>query len=302
MKRAHSLFSDRTPLDLYFAEIADFCPLTFEETRVLYERYKRDGDVDARNVIICSLLQFIVSRARRRRDDDPDIWADRIANGALGLVRALEDYDPRRGFCLDSYAVRWIDHAIDEGRAEGEGAVSHPLSFVNDVRKMRAVRKKLEHRTGKKVSLDTALEAIGFSEKRRASFANAATDHRSFDHPLFDDPESGTLHDLIPQTSFTIPVESFEESYRTELLTRLLDTLDARERDVVVLYYGLENEPPHTLEEIGERFERSHETIRKILEGARKKLREAAQSMCGIAVNGTNGHHNGNGRKRRSKD
>jgi RNA polymerase primary sigma factor len=265
---------DETPADAmqqFLNEAGRWRLLRPDEELSLARRVER-GDQDAKERMINANLRLVVSIARRYGPTAlPDMTLlDLVQEGMLGLIRAVEKFDWRRGHRFSTYATWWVRQAIERGIATKARAIRLP---VNVIQRHRRIAK-----------METELKAIMDHEPTDAEVANAAdvtVDQvrelrevaravASLDRPVGDDQDS-SLGDLLPADAPT-PEEEVDASVRRALVARALESLTAREREIVALRYGLADGEPRSLREIGDRMGITPERARQIESGALAQL------------------------------
>jgi RNA polymerase primary sigma factor len=258
------------PLQLFLDGIAKTPLLTAAEEVELAKRIER-GDLDAKDHMVQANLRLVVSIAKRYRNQGLD-FLELIQEGSIGLVRAVEKFDHRKGFKFSTYATWWIRQAISRAIADKSRTVRIPIHINGILQKLDQAERKLQAQNG---SMDPSLEDIAayagvdFEEAeflRRASQAPV-----SLDKPVGDD-DAAELGHLIPDEAAESPYDSTEERMRRDHLKEALENLSYRERRVLELRWGLFGEQPRTLDEVGRIFNLTRERTRQIEENAVRKL------------------------------
>jgi len=266
---------DTPSLDKYLTEIGRVKLITAQE-EVELARKIRKGDNDALEALCKANLRFVVSVAKQYQGQGLTL-PDLISEGNLGLIKAAGRFDETRGFKFISYAVWWIRQQILQSLAEQARIVRLPLNKIGSINKINKAFAKLEQEHERP---PTALELADLLEMSldevKTSMSNIGR-HVSMDAPLRDDGDSGTMHDVMKDSDLPDPMEALmSDSLRAEI-ERSLDSLTGREADVIRLYFGLANNQPHTLEEIGRKFGLTRERVRQIKEKAIRRLKHAGQ-------------------------
>jgi RNA polymerase primary sigma factor len=258
------------PLQLFLDGIAKTPLLTADEEVELAKRIER-GDLAAKDHMVQANLRLVVSIAKRYRNQGLD-FLELIQEGSIGLVRAVEKFDHRKGFKFSTYATWWIRQAISRAIADKSRTVRIPIHINGILQKLDQAERKLQAQNG---SMEPSLEDIAayagvdFEEAeflRRASQAPV-----SLDKPVGDD-DAAELGHLIPDEAAESPYDSTEERMRREHLKEALQNLSYRERRVLELRWGLFGEQPRTLDEVGRIFNLTRERTRQIEENAVRKL------------------------------
>ncbi|MCK6619389.1 MAG: RNA polymerase sigma factor RpoD/SigA [Calditrichaceae bacterium] len=262
-------------LDKYLQEIGEVPLLTPEEEIELAQRIKQN-DQDALEKLTKANLRFVVSVAKQYQNQGLSL-GDLINEGNLGLIKAAKRFDETRGFKFISYAVWWIRQSILQALAEQSRVVRLPLNRVGALNKIGKAYSALEQEFEREPSASEIAEQLEMTDFEVADTLKISGRHLSMDAP-FSNSEDNRLLDVI-QNDHQPPPDSdlMGESLKIEI-ERALATLTKREAEVVRLYFGLGQEHPLTLEEIGERFNLTRERVRQIKEKAIRRLRHASRS------------------------
>ncbi len=262
-------------LDLYLREIGS-TPLINASEEVKLARRIRQGDKLALEKLTKANLRFVVSVAKNYQNQGLSL-ADLINEGNIGLIKAAKRFDETRGFKFISYAVWWIRQAILQALAEQSRIVRLPLNRVGTLHKIGKVSSSLEQTYGRNPSPDEIAKELELSESEVADTLKISNSHLSLDQP-FSVSEDNSLIDILEDEFQPGPDEALlDMSLRVEI-DKALDTLTAREAEVINLYFGLNSEKALTLEEIGARFNLTRERVRQIKEKAIRRLRHASRS------------------------
>lgn len=262
-------------IDKYLQEIGDVPLLTPEEEIELAKEVKR-GDEIALEKLTKANLRFVVSVAKQYQNQGLSL-NDLINEGNIGLIKAAKRFDVTRGFKFISYAVWWIRQSILQALAEQSRVVRLPLNKIGTLSKIGKIFSDLEQEFEREPSSEEIADQLDISAYEVSSTLQMSGRHISVDEPLHDS-ENNTLIDIIENDQQEPPdQELLTESLRIEI-NRALQTLTAREAEVVRLYFGLETDHPLTLEEIGERFNLTRERVRQIKEKAIRRLRHTSRS------------------------
>lgn len=262
-------------LDKYLQEIGEVPLLTPEEEIELAQRIKQNDQI-ALEKLTKANLRFVVSVAKQYQNQGLSL-GDLINEGNLGLIKAAKRFDETRGFKFISYAVWWIRQSILQALAEQSRVVRLPLNRVGALNKIGKAYSALEQEYEREPSASEIAEQLEMSDFEVADTLKISGRHLSMDAP-FSNSEDNRLLDVI-QNDHQPPPDSdlMSESLKVEI-ERALATLTKREAEVVRLYFGLGQEHPLTLEEIGERFNLTRERVRQIKEKAIRRLRHASRS------------------------
>jgi RNA polymerase primary sigma factor len=264
-------------LDKYLQEIGEVPLLTPEEEIELAMRIKQ-GNQQALERLTKANLRFVVSVAKQYQNQGLSL-GDLINEGNLGLIKAAKRFDETRGFKFISYAVWWIRQSILQALAEQSRVVRLPLNRVGALNKIGKAYSALEQEFEREPSASEIAEQLDMTDFEVADTLKISGRHLSMDAP-FSNSEDNRLLDVIQNDHQPPPDnELMGESLKVEI-ERALATLTKREAEVVRLYFGLGQEHPLTLEEIGERFNLTRERVRQIKEKAIRRLRHASRSRA----------------------
>jgi RNA polymerase primary sigma factor len=257
-------------LDKYLHEIGKVELLTAEEEVELARRIKR-GDRAALEKLIKANLRFVVSVSKQYQNQGLTL-PDLINEGNLGLIKAAQRFDETRGFKFISYAVWWIRQSILQALAEQARIVRLPLNKIGSLNKINKALQELEQAYEREPSIQEVAEALKCAPNEVKESLKTSGRHVSMDAPLIQG-EEGTMYDVLLNDDIPSPDNQLvSDSLRTEI-ERTLSTLAPREADIIRLYFGLNGNHPHTLEEIGEEFNLTRERVRQIKEKAIKRLK-----------------------------
>lgn len=262
-------------LDLYLREIGE-TPLITADEEVRLARKIKLGDKRALEKLTKANLRFVVSVAKQYQNQGLSL-ADLINEGNIGLIKAAKRFDETRGFKFISYAVWWIRQAILQALAEQSRIVRLPLNRVGTLHKIGKISARLEQDLGREPSPEEIAKELELSEAEVSDTLKISNSHLSLDAP-FSVSEDNSLIDILEDEFQPSPDESLlQNSLRLEI-EKALDSLTAREAEVITLYFGLHGEKALTLEEIGARFSLTRERVRQIKEKAIRRLRHASRS------------------------
>ena len=262
-------------LDLYLREIGE-TPLINAGEEVELAKRIRKGDQSALDKLTRANLRFVVSVAKQYQNQGLSL-SDLINEGNIGLIKAAKRFDETRGFKFISYAVWWIRQAILQALAEQSRIVRLPLNRVGTLHKIGKVSNSLEQEFGREPSPDEIAKELELTEMEVSDTLKISNSHLSLDAP-FSVSEDNSLMDVLEDEFQPSPDEALlTDSLKLEI-ERALDSLTAREAEVINLYFGLNHEKALTLEEIGARFGLTRERVRQIKEKAIRRLRHASRS------------------------
>lgn len=276
-KTARKYRDEDRSLDLYLREIGE-TPLISAKEEVLLAKRIRQGDQKALEKLTKANLRFVVSVAKQYQNQGLSL-ADLINEGNIGLIKAAKRFDETRGFKFISYAVWWIRQAILQALAEQSRIVRLPLNRVGTLHKIGKISSSLQQEFGREPSAKEIANELSLTEGEVSDTLKISNSHLSLDAP-FSVSEDNSLIDILEDEMQPSPDESLlDDSLRVEI-EKALDTLTPREAEVINLYFGLNQEKPLTLEEIGARFSLTRERVRQIKEKAIRRLRHASRSKA----------------------
>jgi RNA polymerase primary sigma factor len=270
-------------LQLFLKDVGKVDLLTAAQEVELAKRIER-GDHRAKQEMVEANLRLVVSIAKKYRNQGLP-FLDLIQEGTIGLVRAAEKFDHRKGFKFSTYATWWIRQAVARALADKARTIRMPVHIVEKLNKIARTERKLRAELGREpfsweIGDELELDAAEVESIRRSSQPPV-----SLEKPVGDDEESEFGHFLTDENE-ALPDEVAEVELRKAALRRVLSSLSPRERRVLELRYGLDGEHPRTLDEVGRTFNVTRERIRQIENQSLKKLRALAeaQSLKNVAA------------------
>jgi RNA polymerase primary sigma factor len=252
--------------------------LTAEEEISLAKRIER-GDLDAKDHMTRANLRLVVSIAKRYRNQGLP-FLDLIQEGSIGLVRAVEKFDYRRGFKFSTYATWWIRQAISRAIADKGRTIRIPIHIDNIIKKLDGAQRKLEAAGDRDPTVEEIAALAGVDPVEADVLLRAAQPLVSLDKPVGDDSDAAQFGELIPDESTKSPYEAAAETLMHERLSRVLDNLPYRERRILTLRFGLDGEAPRTLDQVARLFKLTRERTRQIEEAAIRKLGTLADAQA----------------------
>ena len=262
-------------LDKYLQEIGKVDLITADEEVELAQKIKA-GDQRALEKLTKANLRFVVSVAKQYQNQGLTL-PDLINEGNLGLIKAAQRFDETRGFKFISYAVWWIRQSILQALAEQSRIVRLPLNKIGSINKINKMYALLEQSNERPPSAEEIAKELDMTVNDVKESMKNSGRHLSMDAPLVEGEDS-SLYDVLRSGESPNPDrELIHESLQTEI-ERALETLTPREADVVRLYFGLGDQHPMTLEEIGETFDLTRERVRQIKEKAIRRLKHTSRS------------------------
>ncbi|MEJ5251465.1 MAG: RNA polymerase sigma factor RpoD/SigA [Chthonomonadetes bacterium] len=249
--------------------------LTPEEEQELAER-ARKGDEEARQKLVEANMRLVMNIAKHYRNALVP-FEDLVQEGAIGLMNAVERYDPSRGYRFSTYATHWIRQAIGRAIDNKAKTVRIPAHVAEQLRRMERERERLRRETGDEPSIEQLAKAMGVSPKKILQLQQAAQEPLSLDM-LVGEEEDTSLGSLIHDQNVRDPEEVILEMERRKVLDELLETeLTDRERQVIIRRLGYGDQEEQVLQEIGEALKISRERVRQIEAQAMRKLKDAAK-------------------------
>ena len=263
------------PVRMYLKEIGTVPLLSAEEELRLAKR-KAEGDVSAKERLIEANLRLVVSIAKRYTGRGMS-FLDLVQEGNLGLMKAVEKFDYAKGYRLSTYATWWVKQSITRSLADQSRTIRLPVHMVEAVNKIRRAQRSLSVKLGREPSMEEVAEEVNMSEKRVTELIQASGDTVSLETPVGDE-EGSNLGDFVADDTNASTEDKAESFLLREEIDSMLQGLNPRERDVIILRFGLETGHPLTLEEVGKRFNVTRERIRQIETAALRKLRNPSKS------------------------
>ena len=263
-------------LQLFLKDIGKVRLLTAQEEVDLAKRIER-GDLDAKQKMVESNLRLVVSIAKNYRNQGLP-FLDLIQEGTLGLVRAAEKFDYRKGFKFSTYATWWIRQAIARALADKARTIRIPVHVVEKLNKIGRAERKLVTELGREPTPDEIAEVTGIDPEEVDSIKRSAQAPVSLEKPVGDEEES-EFGQFIADEKAESPYDRAVDILTKEALREALENLSYRERRVLELRYGLGGEHPRTLDEVGRTFNVTRERIRQIENQSLKKLQSLAEAQ-----------------------
>lgn len=263
------------PVRMYLKEIGKIPLLTAEEEVELAKRMEQ-GDTEAKRKLIESNLRLVVSIAKKYIGRGM-LFLDLIQEGNLGLIRAVEKFDYRKGYKFSTYATWWIRQAITRAIADQARTIRIPVHMVETINKVLRVSRQLVQELGREPTIEEIAKAIDMPPEKVEEILKVAQEPVSLETPIGEEEDSH-LGDFIEAKDIPSPADAAAKQLLREQLEAVLNTLSKREREVLKLRFGLEDGRPSTLEEVGKRFGVTRERIRQIEAKALRKLRHPTRS------------------------
>lgn len=263
-------------IKLYLREIGKVPLLTPEEEIDLAARIKK-GDKQAREHMIKANLRLVVKIARDYEGIGLPLL-DLISEGNIGLMKAVERFDPSKGGKLSTYGSWWIKQSIKRALANQSKTIRLPVHLVDKISKMRRAGLRLQEELGREPTDEELAEELELTPARVRLMRRASIRPTSLDSPIGDD-DSNNFSEIVQDESAATPYEDLEEKTVTNMLREMVTTLDPREETILRYRYGLDGGPERTLEEVGQKFGVTRERIRQIQNIALRKLRRMIEKL-----------------------
>jgi RNA polymerase primary sigma factor len=265
-----------TAFKLYLREIGLVKLLTPSEEIDLAARIKK-GDKKAREQMIKANLRLVVKIAHDYEGFGLPLL-DLVSEGNIGLMKAVERFDPSKGGKLSTYGAWWIKQSIKRALANQSKTIRLPVHLVDKISRMRRVSMKLQEVFGREPTDEELGEELGISPSRVAMMRTAAIRPASLDAPIGDD-DSNTYAEVVEDENADSPYEELEDKTVTNMLQEMVKNLEQREATILRYRFGLDGGPERTLEEVGEKFGVTRERIRQIQNLALNKLKRMIEKL-----------------------
>ncbi len=266
---------DSNILSLYLKEINKIPLLTRDEEDEIARKAVK-GDQRAKDRLVRANLRFVVNVAKKYQNQGLPL-DDLISEGNIGLINAIEKYDPDKGYHFISYAVWWIRQAILKAVYEKSRMIRLPLNRANELIQIEKVRKELTKVNGEDPDVEEIAFHTGVSEQDVKKLMNISRDLVSLESP--SNGEDSVLRDFIEDDQYKAPDQMVMEQLLSDDINSVLDTLTAKEAEILERRYGLNGKKPLSLKEIGDRFGLTKERIRQIEKKAIGRLQHPSRTQ-----------------------
>jgi len=266
-------------VQMYLKEIGKTPLLTKSEERELAKRTEK-GDEDARQKLMRANLRLVVSIAKRYVNRTPHLSIlDLIQEGNIGLSRAVEKFDYRKGFKFSTYATWWIRQAVTRALADQSRTVRIPVHMVETISKYTQARRQLIQELGREPLAEEVAAEMGLEVDKVRHIQKISQEVLSIETPIGDEEDS-TLSDFIPDERNATPAQLAAHALLRDLIGEILVDLTEREQKILKMRFGLDDGVNHTLEEVGKEFGVTRERIRQIEAKALEKIREHGKARA----------------------
>jgi len=275
-ERERTSYDGDTAIKLYLREIGQVKLLTPQEEIELAARIKK-GDKRAREHMIKANLRLVVKIARDYEGIGLPLL-DLISEGNIGLMKAVERFDPAKGGKLSTYGSWWIKQAIKRALANQSKTIRLPVHLVDKIAKMRRRGMQLQEELGREPTDEELAEALQTTASRIAQMRMASIRPTSLDAPIGDD-DSNSYSEVVQDENAETPYEMLEDKTVTGMLTEMVTKLDPREATILRFRFGLDGGSERTLEEVGKKFNVTRERVRQIQNIALRKMRKMIEKL-----------------------
>lgn len=261
-------------VQLYFHQINGI-PLLSPEEEVALAKRVVEGDMEAKNKLVEANLRLVVSIAKGYHSNFLT-FMDIVQEGNIGLCKAAEKFDYTKGYRFSTFATWWVRQRINRALADQDRLIRIPTNLVEYYNKLSRIIAQFIGEWGRDPTVEELMEETGWTKDRIECLLNLKTSTISLESPVNED-EDATFGDLLPDNSYNPTANAMREADKQTVMD-ILSTLTPKEKEVIALRFGIQDDNPWTLEEIGEKFNVTRERIRQIENKALKKLRHPSRS------------------------
>lgn len=270
-----SSVSDENILSLYLKQISKI-PLLSREEEEEIARLSSEGDQAAKNKLISANLRFVVNVAKKYQNQGIPL-VDLISEGNIGLMNAVERFDVDKGFHFISYAVWWIRQAVLKAICEKSRMIRLPLNRANEIVQIDKARKSIHGSRTEQEEIQKIAEMLGLDSSHVRDMIAISRDMVSLDSPVFSEKDSSTLGEFVEDETYALPENYVIEQGLKGDIDSILETLSAKEAQVIRYRFGLNGNKPMSLKEIGDHFDLTKERIRQIEKKAIRRLQHPSR-------------------------
>ncbi|MBI9096867.1 MAG: RNA polymerase sigma factor RpoD/SigA [Spirochaetaceae bacterium] len=276
-KNENRYSEDKSIISIYLKEINKIPLLTREEEDII-SRKAITGDKDAQNKLIQSNLRFVVNVAKKYQNQGLPL-DDLINEGNIGLINAINKFDPDKGYHFISYAVWWIRQSILKAICEKSRMIRLPLNRSNELLQIEKKRRELTSLKGIEPENEEIAKELHLSKDIVDDLVNISRDLVSLDTPVYTDRDSSNLGDFIEDQGHKLPEEEFMDKSLVEDINSVLLTLSEKEAEILQFRFGLNHEKPLSLKQIGDKYNLTKERIRQIEKKAISRLQHPSRKQ-----------------------
>ncbi|MDR2617957.1 MAG: RNA polymerase sigma factor RpoD/SigA [Treponema sp.] len=274
-ERSSALNSDENILFLYLREI-NRIPLLTKDEEDKAAREAARGSIAARDKLVSANLRFVVNVAKKYQGQGLPL-SDLISEGNIGLLNAIGRYDAERGYHFISYAVWWIRQAILKAICEKSRMIRLPLNRANELVQIEKARKMIRNSQSQEEEIKEIAQLLDMDAGQVAEIINISREMVSLENPIYTDRNSSSVGDFIEDENYKAPDQHALEAALQDDIENMLGTLNNKEADIIRYRYGLGDNAPMSLKEIGDRFNLTKERIRQIEKKALKRLQHPSR-------------------------
>jgi RNA polymerase primary sigma factor len=262
---------EQSSLDIYMKQISGIPLLTVQDEIDLAEKIE-NGDEEARNTMITANLRLVVKIAQEYSNLGLSVL-DLINEGNMGLMKAVERFDPTKGGKLSTYGSWWIKQSIKRALANQSKTIRLPVHMVDRVTQIRRTTAELSEKLGREPTDEELAEAVSLPSNKVAHLRNVSARPASLDSPI-NEEDGSTLGEIVADEKSINPLESLQSKSLVGDVNQVLSMLEPREADIIRLRFGLDGRDPLTLEEVGDQIGITRERVRQLQEQALRDLRK----------------------------
>ena len=269
--------NDINDIQVFLNQVGEYNLLTEQEEKELFDKYKETKEKSLKDEIVNKNLKLVISIAKKYKGTGLS-FMDLIQEGVFGLLTAVDKFDISLGFKFSTYATYWIKQSITKAIIEKSKAIRLPAHINNRLSKIKQAQRALAVELGCEPTIEQIAKEVKIDEKEVKDILEMSVSALSLDTPIGDSEDDDTIADFIADKHFESPAAALNKKDLKEQLLKVMDSLEPREKEVLIKRYGLLNEEPMTLENVGKDMNLSRERIRQIEEKALRKMRNPIRS------------------------